>query len=267
MEESCGKLSEYGIPPTILNLIKEMYKGFRCKVPREGKFTESFIINTGERQGCFLSPILFLLVIDRIMRKTLDGRKRGIQWIMRERLEDLEFAADTCLLAQRLTNMKEKLKRLQGEAQLTVLNINVKKTKEMRANVTTTTEKLSIDGKEIDQVDFFTYLGSIMTGGEDVRLQIRRANGAFIQLYPIWKSKIISKKNYISIFNTNIKSVLLYACETWKVIQQISKRMQVFMNCSLHCILNLQWPDILSNEDLWGIIKQEPITAKLRKRK
>jgi hypothetical protein len=61
----------------------------------------------------------------------------------------------------------------------------------MRVNVTTTTEKLSIVGKKIEQVDSITYLGSIVTsdgGSEDVRMRIRKANGAFIQLYPICKS-------------------------------------------------------------------------------
>jgi hypothetical protein len=51
-------------PPKILNLIKEMYKGFRCKVLYEGKLTENFIINTGVRQGCIPSPIIFLLVLE-----------------------------------------------------------------------------------------------------------------------------------------------------------------------------------------------------------
>jgi hypothetical protein len=110
-----------------------------------------------------------------------------------------------------------------------------------RVNVTTTTERLSIDGKEIEQVDSFTYLRSILTsdGGSEVRVRVRKANGAFIQLYPIRKSKIISKIKKIHIFNTNVKSVLLYACETLNVAQQISKRMQVFVNRCLHCILNL----------------------------
>jgi hypothetical protein len=84
---------------------------------------------------------------------------------MRDRLEDLAFAApDTFLLAQRLTDMKERLKQLKGEAELAGVNINVKKTKEMTVNVTTTTEKLYIDGKEIEQFDSFSYLGSIVDG-------------------------------------------------------------------------------------------------------
>jgi hypothetical protein len=105
-------LSEYGTPQKFLNLVKEMYGGFRCKVLHEGKFTGNLIINTDARQGSILSPIIFLFVLDEIMRKTLGGKKRGIQWNMRDRLEDLEFAEDIGLLAQRFTDMKEKLKRL-----------------------------------------------------------------------------------------------------------------------------------------------------------
>jgi hypothetical protein len=154
---------------------------------------KNFITNKGVGQCCILSPIIFLLVLDRIIRKALGGRKRGIQWNMRDRLEDLEFADDICLLAQRLTDMKETPKQQQGETELARLNMNVKKTKEIRVNITTTTEKLSIGGKEIEQVDSFTCLGSIVISGggiEDFRVWIRKANGAFIQLYPIWKSKM-----------------------------------------------------------------------------
>jgi hypothetical protein len=210
-------LSEYDIPSKSLNLLKEMYEGFRCKVLHEGKFTENCIINTGVRQGCILSPIMFLLVPERILRKTLGGRKTGIKWDIRDRHEDLEFADDKCLQAKRLTDMKEKLKRLQRQAELAGLNMNVKKIKEKRVNVTTTTEKLSIGEKEIKRVDSFTYLGSIVTSDcvtEDVRVRIRKVNEAFIQIYLIWKSKIISTKTRIRIFNTNVKSILLYACET-----------------------------------------------------
>jgi hypothetical protein len=59
-------------------------------------------------------------------------------------------------------------------------------------------EKLNIYDKEVEQVDSFTYLGSIVTkdGGvdEDVRSWIRKASGAFIQLYPVWRNRNISKR-------------------------------------------------------------------------
>jgi hypothetical protein len=48
---------------------------------------------------------------------------------------------------------------------------------------------------------------------EDVRNKISKANGAFNQLQKIWKSSDISLRTKLRIFNSNVKSVLLYQCE------------------------------------------------------
>jgi hypothetical protein len=57
-------LVEYQLPTKIINIIKEMYKGYECQILHEGKLTESIQVNSGVRQGCILSPTLFLLVLD-----------------------------------------------------------------------------------------------------------------------------------------------------------------------------------------------------------
>jgi len=61
-------------------------------------------------------------------------RKSGIQWRMKEILEDLDNADDIFLLAQRFYDMEEKLKRLKEEAELAGLHTNINKTKGMRVN-------------------------------------------------------------------------------------------------------------------------------------
>jgi len=69
-------------------------------VKTEDGFTEFFDIITGVRQGCILSPFLFLLVIDFVMRKAVSEPNMGIQWTDSTRLTDLDFADDMSLLAQ-----------------------------------------------------------------------------------------------------------------------------------------------------------------------
>jgi len=65
--------------------------------------------------------------------KRVEGlRKRGIQWSMKERLEDLDYVDDICRLVQRFCGIEEKLKRLKEEAELVGLHININKTKGMR---------------------------------------------------------------------------------------------------------------------------------------
>jgi hypothetical protein len=170
-----------------------------------------------------------MFVLDYVMRKTLGNRKRGIEWRMKDRLEDLNFAHDICLLSQRHSDMKDKLIRLQEEAKLAGLNINVNTTKEKIIN-TQIEEELSITNKEIEQVESFTCLGSIVTqdGGtdQDINQRIVKANAAYMQLYQVWKNRNLSKKIKLRIFNTNVKSFLLYACETWSVLKTSMNKLQ-----------------------------------------
>jgi hypothetical protein len=57
-----------------------MYNEFECCVLHNGQLTP------GVRQGCFL------IFLDEILRRSLDGRRRGILWKLIEHLEDLDYA-------------------------------------------------------------------------------------------------------------------------------------------------------------------------------
>ena len=69
------------------------------------------------------------------------------------------------------------------------------------------------------------------------------------------------------IFTSNEKSVLLYACETWKNTNQIKRRLQTFMNKCLRRILNIKWTDKITNEELRRITKKKPIEIQIKRRK
>ena len=81
---------------------------------------------------------------------------------MKERQEELDYADDICLLAQRLCNMDEKLKRLKEEAELAGLHVNINKIKGMRVN-TSNIQKFRVDETEIEEVGSFVYLGSVVS--------------------------------------------------------------------------------------------------------
>ena len=83
-----------------------------CRVLLRGQTTDPFEVKTGVRQGCLLSPFLFLLAVDWIMKQvTLEGRT-GIQWTLTSHLEDLDFADDLALLSHSHNHMQEKTDRL-----------------------------------------------------------------------------------------------------------------------------------------------------------
>ena len=87
------------IPEKIISLIRCTYQNMSCKVAHAGQLSDNFEVKTGVQQGCLLSPFLFLLVIDWIIKTTTAGRRNGLQWTPWKQLDDLEFADDLALLS------------------------------------------------------------------------------------------------------------------------------------------------------------------------
>ena len=81
--------------------------------------------------------------------------------------------------------------------------------------------------------------------------RLGKARHAFITLRPIWRSRNISGKTKLRIFETNVKSVLLYGSETWKQTKESEHDLQVFVNKCLRQILQIRWPEKITNIELW----------------
>ena len=112
------------------NSITTLYENFTVQVVHETSFTDPFHIKTGVKQGCLLSPTLFLLVIDWITKQTFN-KPRGIQWTMTRRLEDLDFADDLALLSHQIKDIREKTNRMNDIGKKLGLMINTKKNPEI----------------------------------------------------------------------------------------------------------------------------------------
>ena len=81
-------LRMYGIPQHIVDLIKTFYANFKCRV---GK-SLAFQVKTGVRQGCVMSALLFNIVIDWVMRRTIEDKTRGIRWTLELSLDVISSA-------------------------------------------------------------------------------------------------------------------------------------------------------------------------------
>ncbi len=263
-------LRHYGIPKKIVNLIKNSYEGMSCRVIHGGQLTDSFQVRTGVRQGCLLSPILFLLVIDWIMKTITRESRNGIQWTLWKQLEDLDFADDLALLSHNHQQMQDKTNMLAAKSTQLGLSIHKDKTKILRIN-STSIEQITLNGSSLEECQSFTYLGSILDkyGGTDadVKSRIGKARAAFIQLKNIWTSRELSLTTKIRIFNSNVKSVLLYGAETWRMTKTTTERVQTFLNNCLRRILRIRWPDTISNMNLWESTRQLPVENEIRKRR
>jgi len=125
-------LQLYGIRQKYINIFQALYHHIRCCIRINKGLTGMFDILTGVslRQGCILSPFFFLIVIDFLMRRTVDGRDYGITWGT-EKLTDLDFADDIALISDSSVALQNMTTELQGNAVKVGLRINAERTKAM----------------------------------------------------------------------------------------------------------------------------------------
>ncbi len=128
-----------------------------------------------------------------------------------------------------------------------------------------------LEEEGLEQVESFRYIRSIVDaqGGTeaDVNTRISKARAVFHSFRNVWKSRIIVKTTKIRLFNTHVKSVLLYGAETWRMNKTTLKRIQTFINKCLRRILGIQWMDKVSNKDLWERTSQVQIEIEILKRR
>ena len=262
-------LAHYGVPEKIVRMIQCIYKDFKCKVIHKGKLSPTFPVETGVRQGCLLSPLIFILAVDWIMKHT-ESKNSGLQWTLVSELHDLDFADDLVLFSRTQGHLQEKTTKLQEEASKQGLTINTDKTKTMRVNAKNL-NPITVGGAELEDVEKFTYLGCVVTrtGGteEDVEARVRKARNSYHSLKKIWNSRQIRRKTKLNLFNSNVKSVLLYGAETWRMTETIKQKLQTFSNRCLRRIMGIFWPQWVTNEELWRMTDQKPMDWEVRARK
>ena len=130
-----------------------------------------FQIGKGVCQGCILSPCLFNLYAEYIMRKAgLDEAQAGIK-IAGRNINNLIYADDTTLMAESEEELKSLLMKVKEESEKVGLKLNIEKTKIMASGPITSWE---IDGETVETVSDFIFLGSKITTDGDCSHEIKR---------------------------------------------------------------------------------------------
>ena len=120
---------------------------------------QRFQIGKGVHQGCILSPCLFNLYAEYIMRNTgLDEAQAGIE-ISRRNINNLRYADDTTLMAESEEELKSLLMKVE-ESEKAGLQFNIQETKIMTSGPISSWQ---IDGETMETVTDFVFLGSKVT--------------------------------------------------------------------------------------------------------
>ena len=144
-----------GIPDSLTCLLRNLYAGQKATVRTGHGTTDWFQIGKGVRQGCILSPCLFNLYAEYVMRNAgLDEAQAGIKNAGRN-INNLRYADDTTLTAES-EELKSLLMKMKEESEEVDLKLNVQKTKMMASGPITSWQ---IDGETVETVSDFIFGG------------------------------------------------------------------------------------------------------------
>ena len=144
-----------GIPDHLTCVLKILYAGQEATVRTGHGTTDCFQIGKGVRQGCILSPCLFNFYAEYIMRNAGLGETQAGIKIARRNINNLRYADDTTLMAEREEEIKSLLTKVKEESEKVGLKLNIQKTKIMASGPIISRQ---VDGKTVETVSDFIFL-------------------------------------------------------------------------------------------------------------
>ena len=270
-------LAEYRIPKVIIKAIMALYINTKAKVLTPEGTTLEFLTNLGILQGDVLAPLLFIIVLDYILRNAINSDAPGIKLnndpsnyppTMDNILSDLEFADDIATLTNTLEESTTLCQRIADTAAKYGLLFNLTKTKYMVLNHTRPmrySDTVTVDGTRLEEVPDFKYLGAyIATTAHDISVRKALSWSAMNSLDVFWKSDL-PRSTKVKIFRAAVEPVLLYGAETWTLKESLNKELDGHYTRLLRRAFNISWKSHTPNVVLYGSIP--PVSTTIRKRR
>ena len=218
-----------GIPDHLTCLLRNLYAGQEATVRTGDGTTDWFQIGKGVRQGCILSPCLYNLYAEYIIRNAgLDEAQAGIK-IARRNINNLRYAGNTTLMAESEEELKNLLMKIKEENEKVGLKLNIEKTKIMASGPISSWQ---IDGETMETVADFIFLGSKITADGDCSHEIKRhlllGRKFMTNLESILKSRDITVSTKVHLVKAMVFAVVMYDCESWNIKKAEHQRIDAF---------------------------------------
>ena len=163
-------LKDMGIPDHLTRPLRDLCAGQEATVRTGHGTTDWFQIRKGVCQGCILSPCLFNLYAEYIMRNTgLEEAQAGIK-IAGRNINNLRYAHDTSLMAESEEELKSLLMKVKEKSEKVGLKLSIQKTKIMASDPITLWE---IDGETVESVSDFIFWGSKIIADGDPAMKLK----------------------------------------------------------------------------------------------
>jgi len=250
---------DMGFPHHLVQILRNLYKQQQASVKINNILSDKFRVKRGVRQGCNLSPCLFNILAEQVMRKALHGYKDGFR-IGGRIINNLRYADDIVLVSTSVDKLQELVQRVESAAKEYNLLINASKTKVMTN--TNDVIKIKVGDNELEQVDTFVYLGSSIRADADsskeVKARLTMGMAAMHKVTIIWKNKYVSKDTKIRLMKVLVWPVATYGCESWTLKKDDEYRIQAFENKCLRMLMRISWTQYMPNQGLYKMANYQP---------
>lgn len=254
----------YRIPERIIKAVQAVYVGSSARVRTQDGLSEPFYFYAGVKQGCVLSPLLFIIVIDFVMRRAVDvslgvvikgegftARHPGIY------VTDTGYADDIALVSDLNRNLQLQSDSVVGEAGRIGLLVNVPKTEHMAIVPRQRLEgaesrAIRIYDRLVALCDDFKFLGSwVRSSAKDFAVRQALAWKACQRLRPLWRSPL-SRETKRRLFRSFVEPILLYGAQTWTLTETLETKLDGTYTRLLRTCLDIHWSERRTNAELYG---------------
>ena len=231
----------YGVGGHTLEAVKSFYEGSKACVRVGNGESRMFEVNVGLRQGCVMSPWLFNLYMDAVM-KEVNGRvmgkgvkleHSGREWMINQLL----YADDTVLIADSRDSLQRMVNVFGEVCWRRKLKVNVAKSKVMVVSKNGgQVVDVQLNGERMEQVECFRYLGTdIHENGklnEEIGHRVREGEKVGGALRAVWRNKKMSVKAMKGMYEAIVVPTVLYGSEAWVLnARDVSRVEAVEMRC------------------------------------
>lgn len=213
----------YGIGQKLVRVIKSLYIKCQSKVRSTGGESDWFEVRSGVSQGGVISPLLFVLCMDRCMRKIgiMNEEELGIT---------LAYADDVAVVTTEEEALQRALNRWNEILSEDGMKINKTKTEVMMLARNRREIEIEIEQVRLKTVCTFKYLGVTMNDTADPSKEIDSRIDIYSRnvgiLYPLLKEPQIPPKVKVLIYSTILRPLLTYGSETWTMTTTTSSRIE-----------------------------------------
>ena len=244
-------MKEMGIPDHLTWHLRNLYPGQEPAVRTGHGTTDWFQTGKGVHQGCILSPCLFNLHAQFIMRNVeLDEAQAGLK-LARRNINTFRYADDTTLMVESEEELKILLMKVKEDSEKVGLRLNIQKTKIMASGPITSWE---IDGQTVETMTDFILGGSKITADGDWSHEIKRhlllGRKVMTILDSILKSRDITLPTKVHLVKTMVSPVVMYGSESWTVKKAERWRIDAFELWCWRRLLRVPWTARRSNQSI-----------------